>query len=326
MGLMMRHKKTDRNMKYKPWKKLVPFQVPPEAKASNVVAVFQNNHATIFIKETESPGFITSDGSPQKIAHLMINWTKGLKGSDDYFYGLKQRIKRELCGEQSEAVELFPADWREQKFGQTHIWAMLQGATFPIGILPTDIDRAMSDMAGGRENVILKEDLELFVVNHIGGITEVFESEDECKRMYGDKNIPDDSSYGIEIIGNIPLESNNVAWTDSAKAKLANVMAKGEAAASTGINHETPDLFNEQDTIEDEIFDESISDDDGDDGDPVGLEEEIALADAMKEALGSKADERARRVREVTESVIGRSEENINAVRKSLNKSKIIVP
>jgi len=141
--------------------------------------------------------------------------------------------------------------------------------------------------------------------------------------MYGDKNIPDDSSYGIEIIGNIPLESNNVAWTDSAKAKLANVMSKGEASASTGINHETPDLFNEQDTIEDEIFDESISDDDGD---PVGLEEEIALADAMKEALGSKADERARRVREVTESVIGRSEENINAVRKSLNKSKIIVP
>lgn len=319
----MKKKGVDRNLKFKPWKPLIPFQVPEEAKQNGVVAAFQNNHVTIFIKETESPAFTTPDGQPQKIAHLMLQWVQGLKGSDEYFYGLKQRIKRELCGEQSEAIELFPADWRERKFNQTHLWAMLQGATFPIGIVPSDLDKAMADMAGGRENVIVKEELELYVVHHNEGIVEVFASEEECKNMYGDNDIPEDSNYGIELIGNVPLESSKVAWTDTAKAKLANVMAKGKAA--TQMSEEAPELFDESNTIEDEIFDEEVPRD-MDDGDPVGLEEDLAIAGAMEEALGNKAEERARQVREVAEEITGKTQESLDDIRNSSEKSKIIIP
>jgi len=322
----MKKKGSDRNFKYKPWKPLIPFQVPPDAQESNVVAAFQNGHVTIFIKEVESPAFTTPDGAPQKIAHLMIQWAKGLKGSDDYFYSLKQRIKRDLCGEQSEAIELFPADWREQNFGQTHLWAMLQGATFPIGIIPNDIEEAMSEMAGGRDNVITKEDLELFVVRHIeDGIIEVFESEEECRSIYGDKDIPDTSNCGIELIGNIPMESPTVGWTDRAKARLVNVVAKGERVAEIQQGNKVPELFNETDTIEDDIFNEDIPMD-CDDGDPVGIEEDIALAEAMKEAVGNKADERARRVKEVTKLVTDKTDDNIKAMKVASEKPKIIIP
>lgn len=320
----MKKKGVDRNLKFKPWKPLIPFQVPEEAKENGVVAAFQNNHVTIFIKETESPAFTTPDGQPQKIAHLMLQWISGLKGSDDYFYGLKQRVKRELCGEQSEAIELFPADWREQKFGQTHLWAMFQGATFPIGILPADLDKAMADMAGGRENVITKEDLELFVVRYNDKeITEVFESEDECKNMYGDNDIPEESVYGIELIGNVPLESPTVAWTDRAKAKLANVMAKGDAA--TKLIEKAPELFSEVDTVEDGIFGKEIPRD-MDDGDPIGLEEDLAIAGAMEEALENKADERARQVRKVAEEITDKTNDSLNEIRNSSEKPKIIIP
>jgi hypothetical protein len=320
----MKKKNIDRNLKFKPWKTLIPFQVPEEAKRNGVVAVFQNNHVTVFIKETESPAFTTPDGASQKIAHLMLQWAKGLKGSDDYFYGLKQRIKRELCGEQSEAIELFPADWREQKFNQTHLWAMFQGATFPIGILPADLDKAMADMAGGRENVIIKQDLELFVVRHDDKeIIEVFESEEECKNMYGDNNIPERSICGIELIGNIPLESPTVAWTDRAKAKLANVMAKGEAA--TRSIEKAPELFSEVDTLEDDIFDKEIPRD-MDDGDPVGLEEDLAIAGAMEEALGNKAEDRAKQVREISEEITGKTKKSLDDIRNSSEKPKIIIP
>lgn len=320
----MKKKGVDRNLKFKPWKPLIPFQVPEEAKQNGVVAAFQNNHVTIFIKETESPAFTTPDGQPQKIAHLMLQWVQGLKGSDEYFYGLKQRIKRELCGEQSEAIELFPADWRERKFNQTHLWAMLQGATFPIGIVPSDLDKAMADMAGGRENVITKEDLELFVVRiYDKGIIEVFESEEECKNMYGDNDIPKESVCGIEMIGNIPLESPTVAWTDGAKAKLANVMAKGKAATQSV--EKAPELFDESDTIEDEIFDEEVPRE-MDDGDPVGLEEDLAIAGAMEEALKNKAEERVKQVRKVAEEITDETQKSLDDIRNSSDKPKIIIP
>lgn len=296
---------SDRNSKYKPWSQLIPFQVPPEAADNRIVAAFQNHIVTVFVKEVMSPYFEDPDGNPQMMVHLMLQWAKGLRGTDDYFYRMKQRVKSELCGPQSEYVELGPGEWREENYRQTFLWVLPQGATYPLGLVPNDIEGKMSEIAGGRENVIMKEDIEVFVVKHPengdgNSLIEVFVSEDECSRFYGDCPLPEGCKSGIEMIGNVPSESSNVAWTDAAKAKVANVMAKSQRVQSE--HYETPELFYEpkDGTIEDEIFpdlDDSNS----------SIEEHLAIATIMREMSNGRDDERVKRLRSVTEEVIGRS-------------------
>ena len=321
----------DRNAKFKPWRPLVPFQIPPDAEAANVVAAFQNHMATVFIKETSSPAFKDPKGEDQFIAHLMIGWTKGLKGDDDYWYALKQRVKSELCGPNAEYVEIGPGVWREENFKQTHLWCFPEGATFPIGIIPADIEKAMKKRVTGGEAIITKEELELFVVRHEGSeIIEVFADSAEAEAMYeknGAKLPTAEGACGVEMIGSIPPESPTAAWTDKAKVKLSNVLAKSEKAGKIEAVP-TPELFYENDSSkfdlsEDDPADEEITDEE-DEGCPSGLEENIAIAEAMTEAMKNRVDQRAAKVRAVTEEVIGEAEKNISDALST--KPKIIIP
>ena len=48
--------------------------------------------------------------------------------------------------------------------------------------------------------------------------------------------------------------------------------------------------------------------------------------EAMKEAVDNKADERARRVKEVTKLVTDKTDDNIKAMKVASEKPKIIIP
>lgn len=312
----------DRNAKYKPWSPLVPFVVPQQAAANRVVAAFQNHIVTVFVKETVSPAFLDPNGEHQLMYHLMLNWANGLRGTDDYFYRMKQRVKSEVCGLQAEYVELGPGQWREEDLKQTHLWVLPQGATYPLGLVPSDIEAKMSEMAGGRENVVMKEDLEVFVVKHPenedgDSFIEVFVSEDECKGFYGDKPLPEGCQSGIEMIGSVPTESSTVAWTDAAKAKVANVLEKSQRMQTP--SYETPELFYEPEagTIEDEIWPDV-------DDDNSSLEEHLAIATIMEELAKQREDPRVTELRAVTEEAIGRSIDGNDT--KSDHKPRIIMP
>lgn len=318
-------KKANRNMKHKPWTPMIPFQVPPEAAASRVVAAFQNHRATVFIKETVSPAFTDPAGQPQKMAHLMIQWAKGLRGTDEFFYRMKQKVKSELCGEQSEFVELGPGEWREQDLQQTHLWVLPQGATYPIGLVPSDIEGKMAEMAGGRENVVMKEELELFVVRHPGAgpdgeeLVEVFLDQAECEAMYGESKIPESSVSGVELIGDIPTESPSTAWTEAAKKKLAGVLSKGKIFEREA-TEQAPQLFYDKNTVEDEIWSDAVDDS------PSSLEEHLAIASAMEEAAGERENEKVTMLRQITEEVIGRAADNVDLAKKAAEKPRIITP
>jgi len=309
---------TKSNGRRRKWTGLIPIEPTPEQKMSRVIAVYQNDLAIVFIKEAYSPSFIEPEGEPQLVIHLMIQWAKGLNGSDEYFYDLKQRIKSELCGKDSECVELIPGKWREQDLKQTHLWVLGNGGVVPIGLVPKDVQAAMEKSAGGQENVLVKEDLEVFVVEHPpegdgDPVLEVFASNDEFEAAYSEISVPDGVITGVRMIGSVPVECENVGWTDSAKVKVANVVAKADAG---NVDHVEPQLFYDKDTIEDDI-EEAVFGGDVADG-PSGLEEGIAITDAMEEAMEGVADDRARMVREVSEEVVGKK--SISEV-----KSKLIV-
>lgn len=319
----------DRNLKTKPWKPLIPFAVPPEGTTTGVVAAFQNHILTIFVKETDAPAFLDPEGKPTKVAHLIIMWSDKSR-KDEINYRYLQRAKSELCGSQADAVQLYPAAWREENFSSVHLWVLPQGAAFPIGIVPRDIESKMAEMVGGRENVVMKEDLELFVVKHGNGndeMIEVFSSEDECKQIYGDNPIPETSKSGIEMIGSIPLESSTVVWTDSAKAKVGKVLAKSEAVAANQVIEEVPELFYENDNPE---FDSELHDpvdasieETGEE--PSGLEEHLAIAGAMREALSNGREKRAMEMRDAAERVTQRANDNIRETIESATKPNIII-
>lgn len=271
----------------KKWSGLISIEPNAEQKLANVSAVYVNELVTVFVKEVYSPSFTDPSGPPQLVWHLMLNWAKGLNGSDEYFYILKQRIKSELCGKDSDCVEIIPGQWREQDTKQTHLWVLTGGNIIPIGLLPKDVDAAIEDSVGGAENMLSQEDVEVFLVEYKTGdgsddsILEVFASEEECKSAYGDNDIPASAKKGIRMIGDVPAESNTVAWSQGAKAKLVNVISKAEASnAAAGVC----------------AFVHDASDDDDD----------RTLEEKMNDRLAALAEDRASKVRAVTEEVVGR--------------------
>jgi len=319
-------KKTDRNSRFKPWRTLIPFTVPPEAAMSGVVAAFQNHLLTIFVKETDSPAFSDPHGNPSKIAHLIIHWSDtNHKGEIPYKF--LQKAKSELCGEQSDAVQLYPAAWREDDLKQTHLWALPQGASFPIGLVPLDLQKKMAEAVGGRENLITEEDMQVRVLTHADGIIEVFADEKEREEAYGENPVPDGTVAADKLIGEVPMESPLVGWTAKAKTKASELMAKAKRAAPAAKVQEAPQLFYDNDnprfegTVYSELEDELEGEMDSDD-DPVGVEEHLALEGAMRIAMANKGEERVKALRAVTKEALGDGD----IVSLNDTTSKIITP
>lgn len=287
------------------WTPLVQAMVPEEARKTGVVAVVQNQLYTVFIKETTSPGFeqMGKDGKsePMQIRHLLVirNDKKGKEIKWDH----KQRIKNELCGPMCEAVELFPAEWRNQKMSQTHIWVLAPGASFPLGIFPEDLGAAGTPA----DVIVTKEDLEVFVVRgEVEGesFIEVFGDEEEAKAAYdASGNIL--TGGGIERIGDVPTIDDGAAWTDAAKVKVAKIISKAEALdkmnmPDVGEDVEMPFYDDGPDGIEEElgsVFDMSLLEKHADQVyGPPSTEENIQIAEFMERKLGEMKEQREIRV------------------------------
>jgi len=206
------------------WRTMTPVAVPFEADTMNVVACFQNKFVTVFIKEIISPVFKDNNGQPLRLAHLMLQWNPLLRGNDDYFYKLKMMIKDELCGEQSEFVELGVARWREVNFKQTHLWVTPNGTPFPLGIVPTDAEQKLSSLKVDKFD-IKDSDLQVCVVT-TDNFVEVFVDSDEAEALYAaSEHDIKDSKVEVISLSEAPIESGNVAWTDKAKAKLVKILS-----------------------------------------------------------------------------------------------------
>jgi hypothetical protein len=208
----------DRNVAAGPWRPLVACETPQEAKDGGVVATFQNHRYTVFVKETVSPVMKMENGDPMPIVHLIIirNDKKDLRSWDDI-----QRIKNELCNPMSDAVELFPAEWRRQPMTQTHIWATPPGMTFPVGLLP--------EMGAGGMDALTKADIEVYAIpwtDEDGNEKfEVFADEEEAREGYKENGLDFPRNGTIQRIGDAEPEGDSAVWTDKAKAKVAKVLA-----------------------------------------------------------------------------------------------------
>ena len=235
------------------WSPLQEAVVPDEAKKTGVVAAAQNSLYTIFIKETTAPGFEMpvpgGPPEPMKIRHLLI--LRNDRKKTEIKWEHKQRIKDELCGQMCEAVELFPASWRVQDMKQTHLWVLAPGASFPLGVFPKEL----ANQSTPADVTVTKEELEVFVVRG-EDLIEVFASEAEAQKMYKEAG-NELSGGGIERIGDVPTVDDGAAWTDAAKAKVANIIAKAERmdqmnspvqqeAAESPFYDEGPDSFEEE--------------------------------------------------------------------------------
>lgn len=318
---------TKKVLRKRAWQELQNVVVPPDAAIEHqVVACFQNSHVTVWVKQYNGINFMDPGGKVISWRHLMLTW-KIRSASDEEYHEMKCKIVREICGDRCDFVELGPSKWRDLKTKFMHLWVCPPGIVIPFGLLPQDVNGEMDKMSGG--NVVTAEDLELCLVSHKSGILEVFASEEDCKKAYGENSIPEDAEMTVGRIGEVPMESPNAAWSDGAKSKLARIIDKSRAATEAQQTYDArtsrPEFFAEVRTIDDEIFDGELGEEE-DLGDPVTLEENIAVADAMNKAMLEKAEERARQVREVTESVIGKSSKNLAAVRLASEKPKIIVP
>jgi len=294
----------DRNLLAGPWKPLEQAQVPADAAKMGVVACFQNNRYTIFVKEQESPGFGQPgpDGKiiPMKIAHLIIN--RNDKKTTRSWADL-QRIKNELLGPMAEAIELFPAEWRRMSDisdRQTHLWALSPGATLPLGLVPAGVDALAAAEKQAEEHTLTQKDVQVYVVK-TDEIIEVFADETEARAMY--KESGNEMPEGeVKNLGDVPSEDEGAGWTERAKAKIAQVMRKAEQmekmmrGISDGMDDEGDDAIVIEDNPGPRMVEDDLADDRGyEDGKP-SVEEFIDLERLMREGIAAREIERKRRI------------------------------
>ncbi|MBN2258106.1 MAG: hypothetical protein JW704_09805 [Anaerolineaceae bacterium] len=310
------------------WSPLVFKDFSIEEARHGLVARFENSMVRVDIKETPPSIFTDFHNVPVKMAQLIVYWKDPVvREMDLKLYRLRQQIKAETCGPNSEYAELGPAPWRDLPFTSTHLWVLPPGSAFPVGIIPEDVEGAIAESVGGHENVVTREDLELFVVRYTEfdapdgemEITEVFASEEECKAVYGEAGIPESATTEVGIIGSVPGEGATTAWSNGAKKKVASIIAKSQSALMS-LPSAPPQLFYDKDTLEDELW--PGLDDDG----RGGLEDEIALVFAMQEAMEGKAQDRAARLREVTRGIIARSDSVLGEAKAAAKKPLIVLP
>jgi hypothetical protein len=285
------------------WVPLQQALVPEEAKQHGVVAAAQSPLYTVFVKRTKSHGFEMPgpDGRPQPmpITHLMI--IRNDRKPKEIPWEHKQQVKNELCGAMCEAVELFPATWRAQPVKQCHLWVLTPGASFPLGLFP----ESMAGSVTPKDVTVTKEELEVFVLRPPSGdMIEVFADEAEAKKMYAETGC-EMTGGKVERIGNVPTVDDGAAWTDAAKAKVANIIAKGELLEKMNVPEQPegtklPFYDDGPDSVEEEIgngFDLSLLKGHAEEvyGKP-STEENIQIAEFMARELAHLKGEREIRI------------------------------
>ena len=313
---MSRGKRVNRNSTIGPMTPFVRHSVPPEAEQEGVLAVFDNNRYVVFIKKQPSPGYTDPEGKPIEMVHMIISRKDGKATRS---WGDLQRIKRELLGDMVDAVELFPAGWRDMreiKDSQMHLWALPPGANFPFGLVPAGLDTVSGrEQSKMEELMVSKEEIEVFVVRTSvgdGEIAEVFANEAEAAEMYKKQNLDLPESTAVMRIGDVPSEGENVGWTEEAKKKVAVVIAKAEAAAKymrESVGAAEGDIL---DPVVPGGIEEEIEAEDGGYADQETMEDRLLLASAMQRRMDRRKAEAEARVKEV-EGVVEDAAEDVEA-------------
>lgn len=230
------HVVKDRNQKYRRWSPLVKYDVCKFDLEKGIVSQFQNHLVTVFVKYSETEGFIGMTGIGKKIDkpipvyEMILKWTD-ISRRDPVPYSMRMLCRDEIFGPNCEACELYPARYREVKSELTHVWVFGPDFMLPFGLIPDDLGKRLTD----DDSVISQDDIESFVVRHQGGIVEVFANEAECKSMYGEKQIPELSTKGIELLHDIEPPCETVAWTPNAIGKMNRLVAISKSAKEAGV-------------------------------------------------------------------------------------------
>jgi hypothetical protein len=153
----------DRNKMVGPMTEFVRIPNPPGAEEQGVLATFENNKYGVFLKKILSPGFATTgpDGHPQRmeIMHMIIFRLD--KNKTEIPWGEKQFIKNNILGENSEGMELLPAETRRMRTipeTQTHLWVLPPGSMIPAGLIPKAM-QALAQQNALEKFTVSKEEL-----------------------------------------------------------------------------------------------------------------------------------------------------------------------
>lgn len=208
--------KKDRNARYKPWVELQAVKVSDELKSTGVVACLCNHLVIVFIRELECNSIFLGENESGVMVHLSIRWAD-LSRKDEIPYKVKQKIKNEIMGGHCEAVELFPAIWREDvDTPYCNLWVLPDAHMYPVGVFPQEVIDKMSKF---KEDDMVRSDEDLYTVFYPeiqDGVLEVYENEDDLKTVPSD-NCVTQSMKISEVIGK---ESQyTVAYSESAKLK-----------------------------------------------------------------------------------------------------------
>ena len=134
-----------------------PFEMSPLALDEDHVRIngvpWFNSRWQVWIREGVPCGFPNPDNPEERmlVTHLSIK-----RHDRDVILGKDwrdfQRIKNELCGEDCEAVEIYPKEERlVDTANQYHLWVFPAGLIFPVGYTERLVAEETRDQARQRE-------------------------------------------------------------------------------------------------------------------------------------------------------------------------------
>ena len=289
----------DRNRAAGPWQRMQPMEISAEGRAAGVVAAFRNNRYATYIKQTVSPGFLMQgpDGKAQAapVVHLIIVRGDGRVAS----WKDIQRIKNELVHEESDAVEIFPAESRRVDASQTHLWCLPPGIRIPLGMQP----EAASPMPDDEviPGVLRRSDLQFYVVetpqeDGEPSIVEVFADEQDARASYEITGVPIPETAEIRMLGAVPVEEEGAAWSPGAIARRDALQERIAQAAADNVAYQQDieDQVRWPDHppgLEEELEADGMWGDPLEDG-PLDPIEQDRLATAMEQGIAQKREDR----------------------------------
>jgi len=222
----------DRNRIAGPWEPLTQCNVPEEMASANIVALFQNNRYTVYVKTNKSTEFMSPEGNPTQVVHLIM--ARNDKKKTEPPWDEKQRAKNEICGPTCEAVELFPSEMRRLDIPnhQTHLWVYEPTVTLPHGLIPKEMQathhakKAAASIPPEERNVFV-----VFKVDEAGEKcpAEVYVDEAEARAIYGERlDAEPDGDFAFKPCGldtipppdfTPPEGAVGSTWTEAAREK-----------------------------------------------------------------------------------------------------------